>query len=784
MNLNLKKHICTVLAAAMLAPLSSAYAKEWVHVSSWAYNDVSNFTNEGLLPESFNSISDYREPITIEQFCELLYSVGAQSGILETRGYQRFIDSDNTAVNNILSVNNTAAEKIILDVPDYDENMTDEEVENLNKIVNDKLDYYRSIYLDTNISYDGEVYYVTKSNASDILSREAAADILISKIHWINNGEYFYTAVPDGVSYPDASPEAYRGIYYAKLHGLMDASENPKENMTIEQAITAAYRMWKQILTVPRADGSGIQDGTETLIQVYGNGVEEYKTSMYYLLKKEGKLLKQFENDVYKNVYCADTADGRCIAAAQTYYGSTELYDLSDGGMTAKLNYMTYGMDSEYIITKSSDMGPMAFGLCDYSGNTVLEPVYSMEEIDILRQNGFNTIEMPYRKPDGWIYYSDWNDNGKMYRIDSNGENKQLLCEEDCFNTHYIDGFLYYSVRGENENKLFCMKSDGTEKEQISSGFAYIISSMQYISTQGSTYCPIDGWLYYIENDKALPYYSNGDEGYLWRLKHTPEGTIKEQVSDFKLYPEDRSVDCIYLRSWDTGEPYMLTKDGLQKLDFNKKTLSGVEFHGDTVVMILWDKDTESHTYVCAPVGSTSFTECTHKHDEAGYFKENGIYCYINNDLSDNGYQVGSCYPYGKYCCWIKDMTTGKMTYIDSMGYVYDRKGDILYFEGNNKLYSYDIKTAQTTVLAETVISMQGSTDDYILYSDFNKNFTRVNIHDGTITETYPNTGALRYGEFDSLSINKNYHLLKLDKEGRYIDLTNAHAAYYGYVEY
>lgn len=58
----MKKLLCTILAAAMLSPCA-AYAREWVHVSEWAYNDVSVFTSEGLLTERFDSISDYRRNI-------------------------------------------------------------------------------------------------------------------------------------------------------------------------------------------------------------------------------------------------------------------------------------------------------------------------------------------------------------------------------------------------------------------------------------------------------------------------------------------------------------------------------------------------------------------------------------------------------------------------------------------------------------------------------------------------------------------------------------------------
>lgn len=92
----MKKLLCTILAAAMLSPCA-AYAREWVHVSEWAYNDVSVFTSEGLLTERFDSISDYRRNITRAEFAELLCSVLIKTDTVSTDfipggGYSYFED--------------------------------------------------------------------------------------------------------------------------------------------------------------------------------------------------------------------------------------------------------------------------------------------------------------------------------------------------------------------------------------------------------------------------------------------------------------------------------------------------------------------------------------------------------------------------------------------------------------------------------------------------------------------------------------------------------------------
>ena len=69
-----------------------------------------------------------------------------------------------------------------------------------------------------------------------------------------------------------------------------------------------------------------------------------------------------------------------------------------------------------------------------FEGTELLPPEYSETELKEITENQFMIPEDEYRTADGWIYYSDWNDNGHMYKIDSNGENKKLLVGSfDCY---------------------------------------------------------------------------------------------------------------------------------------------------------------------------------------------------------------------------------------------------------------------------------------------------------------------------------------------------------------
>ena len=108
-----KQTLAAILTAAMLTP--TVNAADWVYVSSWAYNDVSNFTNEGLLPDTFAEVSDYRDPASLEQICDILHSVGAELDSLIRRDNYSEFNSTYTIVNHRSAL--MLGEKIYVGLP-------------------------------------------------------------------------------------------------------------------------------------------------------------------------------------------------------------------------------------------------------------------------------------------------------------------------------------------------------------------------------------------------------------------------------------------------------------------------------------------------------------------------------------------------------------------------------------------------------------------------------------------------------------------------------------------
>lgn len=76
---------------------------------------------------------------------------------------------------------------------------------------------------------------------------------------------------------------------------------------------------------------------------------------------------------------------------------------------------------------------------------------------------------------DGWIYYSNREDNNSLYKMDFNGENITKLNNKYSININVEGGYIYYTDFNEGQ-KLYSIKTDGTGELLLSSDICWEIN--------------------------------------------------------------------------------------------------------------------------------------------------------------------------------------------------------------------------------------------------------------------------------------------------------------------
>lgn len=147
-------------------------------------------------------------------------------------------------------------------------------------------------------------------------------------------------------------------------------------------------------------------------------------------------------------------------------------------------------------------------------------------------------------KHGNWIYYCNINRDGDIYKIRTDGKEKQHIVECTAISVGVTDDWIYYCEENRYDGKagIYRVKHDGTEKELLTAGaFWYIYAT--------------DEWVYYVNGDRA----SGGD---FYRMK--PDGTrakkITEHLSsnisfvDGFIYYMNKTDNYVYKLDPETGE--------------------------------------------------------------------------------------------------------------------------------------------------------------------------------------------------------------------------------------
>jgi non-specific serine/threonine protein kinase len=184
----------------------------------------------------------------------------------------------------------------------------------------------------------------------------------------------------------------------------------------------------------------------------------------------------------------------------------------------------------------------------------------------------------------GWLYYKTKGD-GPLYRITTEGKNKQLIIKDnvDCLNV--TDSYLYYgsntkSYRSGLDGSNIVEYDSGSQEMIINGNTKYTSGSLTKSNTDGSNEITlIESDTKDINLDGEWIYYINTLDNYkIYRIK--TDGTKNQKVDDANVVVFNIAGDWIYYHKAEyvyhengfnmrSDGFYLLKKDGTKRIDLN-----------------------------------------------------------------------------------------------------------------------------------------------------------------------------------------------------------------------
>lgn len=758
------RKLVAVIAAFVLTS-TSVFAEQWINISSWSYNEVSSFVSTGLLPESLEEIDDYRQFITRLQFCDLVESV-----IKKTKA---FYDLD--VISEVFC--DTAPDSSASFLYSYGI------VEGVS-VEDEREKQLGQIYSLQNMKVNK--YFEPDSN----ITREDAAVIIYRS--GVKFGSDIWHSSETGGEYNDSGEISdYAVEAVGKLRGIgivTDMDNNmfcPKSNITIEQAIVMVYRMYSSFSKIIVSDYEGIVfDGAEKEIKKFENGFSETYDGKMIRIKDNQNILLELEADVYSMINCAEYS-GKRMAFAVNFNDKTDVYDIDTGSFMYEIPYIVIKTDEEngYVYTVSSRWYPVLYGLYSMDGYEIAEPCYSETELEEIKKNGFSMPQESYRMADGILYYSDKADGSSLYKVDTNGENRQKLSDVSSWDISYYDNRLFF--RSFEDSALHIINTDGTGYKSVS------------VHDEILLFPPVDKWgidadgIWQPENNiyktcggmnerYAAQGYAFATDGFHSKLYSINMNGVETQL---KKLDEGIINDCLigdgciyYLRNIEDG---LIRSDGIAA----EQLTPGYRI--------------KNFGYACKEDGYDESRILFTVFDEDGMYEydiETGNIRELNvnevaeredidiySQLSDESYSFRES---GESISVFSVLDGDGNKTADISGTLYKRLGNtIIYIASDRKktgkkgseLISFELDTGDETVISEDFSRMIYAYErpDSIMYIDTKG---MVYVYDGEhgSKTVFPCRGIYKYGELLSIeTLMPENAVYKLDVNGRFCRLTD-----------
>jgi serine/threonine protein kinase len=160
---------------------------------------------------------------------------------------------------------------------------------------------------------------------------------------------------------------------------------------------------------------------------------------------------------------------------------------------------------------------------------------------------------------DGWLYYLDESDKYRIYKVNTEGEGRTRLSEDSAWFINVEDNWVYY-VNRSDADKVYRVRSDAGDKEPVTESASCCISMD-------------NGWVYYI---------NEADDSRLYKMK--PDGSEVESINDHPSWFVNASGGWIYYA--DEDDNFSLNKirpDGTERIKLASEPVRFINVIGDWI---------------------------------------------------------------------------------------------------------------------------------------------------------------------------------------------------------
>ena len=263
-----------------------------------------------------------------------------------------------------------------------------------------------------------------------------------------------------------------------------------------------------------------------------------------------------------------------------------------------------------------------------------------------------------------WVYYSDSKNGYALYKMKTDGSNKQKLADGVVLGINVLGEWVYYCDTNyySSDVGLYKIRIDGTKKTKLNEKINYFVHVA-------------DGWIY-----TSNPF---GD-GRIYKCKL--DGTETTVVCKDKCKDILVSGKWIYYNTRESTTVYKIRTDGTNKTTVDKITSHELGLFGDTLI------STESHTYFKINTNGSGFTKIYKYNVQKSYINVyNGWVYFLEFDFT--GDKDTSAFYKMKYDGSQKTKILD-LTYENHANFYICVVGDWLYFPNDDDNdYMYRIRT-------------------------------------------------------------------------------------------